>query len=132
MGNAHVENRKVVKAELGSSSHPLHLLHLHPGQGQYVVDGFANYEYRAWGGVWGAGGNIPPAVSYNNNNGGGGGGGGNGDGANGMKPGVSPDVLLTDVPATMAGWEAGGEEFDPGPWEEIGRQWARIRPWELH
>ena len=125
MGNAHVENGEVVKAELGSSSHPLHLLRLHPRQGQYVVDGFANYEYRAWGG------DIPQAVSYDNNNN-----GDNGDGPNGLKPGVSPDVLLTDVPATMAaGWEAtmdGGEEFDPGPWEEIGRQWARIRPWELH
>ena len=113
----------MVKPGLGSSHPP----HLHPGQGQYVVDGC--YGYGVWGGV----GNILPAVSYNNkknnNNGGGG-----GDQSYGMKQGVSQDLLLTDVPATMAGWEAdgGGEEFDPGPWEEIGRQWARIRPWELH
>ncbi|KAI4104667.1 MAG: hypothetical protein LQ339_003745 [Xanthoria mediterranea] len=117
IGNAHVESGKVVKPGLGSS----HLPHVH--QGQYVVDGC--YGYGAWGA------DILLQGTSNNNNNAGGGGESHGYG---MRQGVSHDLMLNDVPATMAGWEAdgAGEEFDPGPWEEIGRQWAGIRPWELH
>ncbi|KAI4227336.1 MAG: hypothetical protein L6R36_002479 [Xanthoria steineri] len=129
IGNAHVENSKVVKPDLGSS----HLPHLHLGQGQHVVDGVANY------GVWGGGGGadiLLQGTSNNNdhNNNDNAGDGGDESHSYGLKQGVRHDLMLNDVPATMAGWEAeaGGEDFDPGPWEEIGRQWARIRPWELH
>ncbi|KAI4279437.1 MAG: hypothetical protein LQ337_000248 [Flavoplaca oasis] len=53
--------------------------------------------------------------------------------------GISPASrsLLGQVPPSStavanAGNEAMGDvEFEAGPWEEIGRQWARLKPWEL-
>ncbi|KAL9000994.1 MAG: hypothetical protein Q9169_000478 [Polycauliona sp. 2 TL-2023] len=52
-------------------------------------------------------------------------------------PANHPRPLLGQVPAATALPPAGCQVvedvgFDAAPWEEIGRQWARIRPWELH
>ncbi|KAL9641291.1 MAG: hypothetical protein Q9204_000140 [Flavoplaca sp. TL-2023a] len=57
------------------------------------------------------------------------------DRGEGISPASRP--LLGQVPprstaAANAGNEAMGDaEFEAGPWEEIGRQWARLKPWEL-
>ncbi|KAL8769154.1 MAG: hypothetical protein Q9209_004788 [Squamulea sp. 1 TL-2023] len=47
---------------------------------------------------------------------------------------AGPRSLLGRVPVTPQSvrWEADDGLFDAGPWEEIGRQWARVRPWELY
>ena len=57
------------------------------------------------------------------------------DRVEGISPASRP--LLGQVPprstaVANAGNEAMGDaEFEAGPWEEIGRQWARLKPWEL-
>ncbi|KAL8785180.1 MAG: hypothetical protein Q9213_003527 [Squamulea squamosa] len=47
---------------------------------------------------------------------------------------VGPRPLLGRVPVTpqCVRCETDDGLFDAGPWEEIGRQWARVRPWELY
>ena len=59
-----------------------------------------------------------------------------GDGPNGVEKEatISRSAGTSSGPRPLlghAGYEADGEGFDAGAWEEIGRQWARIRPWEL-
>ncbi len=57
------------------------------------------------------------------------------DRVEGISPASRP--FLGQVPprstaVANAGNEAVGDaEFEAGPWEEIGRQWARLKPWEL-
>ncbi|KAL8892665.1 MAG: hypothetical protein Q9215_000414 [Flavoplaca cf. flavocitrina] len=57
------------------------------------------------------------------------------DRVEGISPASRP--LLGQVPprstavANADNEEMGDAEFEAGPWEEIGRQWARLKPWEL-
>ncbi|KAI4285086.1 MAG: hypothetical protein L6R38_000927 [Xanthoria sp. 2 TBL-2021] len=115
-GSGHVVGGKVVKPSSVPGPRPL------LGQGS-VKDGPAGYGAMGGGGLLGSlNGGDEQAVREE--------GMGWGEGASaGSRP------LLGQVPAMAtqgAGHEADGEVFDAGPWEEIGRQWARIRPWELH
>ncbi|KAI4259238.1 MAG: hypothetical protein L6R42_004671 [Xanthoria sp. 1 TBL-2021] len=112
-GSGHVARGKVVKPSAG----PRPLL----GQGP-VKDGAAGY------GAMGGGG-LPGGLN---------GGDEHVVGMEGLDWGEGASAgsrsLLDPVPAMTAqgaGHEVDGEVVDAGPWEEIGRQWARIRPWEL-